>query len=158
MPCNGEESTPNMGKHRPNFQFLADPGVAIVIPVRNRPDLLAHYLFSLASQSFPVRECEILVCDDGSTIDLSETVRAYSSQLPKIRFPRREATGPVAARNLGFRSSTAEVFICQDSDVVCSSDFLSELLGGFSQNPHWVAAEASLITVYGVCHQYGMYR
>lgn len=136
-----------MNKHRPNLQSVADKGVAIVIPVRNRPDLLSQCLSSLAIQGFPVLDCEILVCDDGSTVDLSETVRAFSSELPKIQLLQQRAKGPAAARNMGFRSSNAEVFVCLDSDVVCAVDFLSELLSGLSYNPHWVAAEATVVPV-----------
>jgi cellulose synthase/poly-beta-1,6-N-acetylglucosamine synthase-like glycosyltransferase len=60
--------------------------VSIVIPTRNRAGDLRRCLESLAGQSYPLSRVEILICDDGSTEPLAETIkaaeRAWSSAVP----------------------------------------------------------------------------
>lgn len=119
--------------------------VAVVLPVHNRPDLLQQCLSSLADQEFPSGSCEILVCDDGSTVDLVSAVDAFRTKLPGIRLLHQPNRGPASARNLGFRSSKASIFVCVDSDVVCAPGFLVKLIGGLRRNPDWVAAEATVL-------------
>jgi GT2 family glycosyltransferase len=121
--------------------------VAVVIPARNRPDLLEKCLESLACQVFPEGPLEILVCDDGSSEDLATSVRTFDSKLPNIRLIRQEPKGPAAARNMGFRSSHADIFVCVDSDVICADGFLQTLVEALRRNPDWVAAEGSVLPV-----------
>jgi len=120
--------------------------VAVIIPVRNRSDFLRDCLNSLVKQDFPMGQCEVVVCDDHSEEDLEPVIKVFRPHLPKLKLLRQqEHRGPAAARNIGFRSSSAEMFVCLDSDIVCHPDFLKELLGTLKANPHWVGAEAALI-------------
>jgi GT2 family glycosyltransferase len=120
--------------------------VAVIIPVRNRPDFLRECLNSLVTQDFPIKQCEVIVCDDHSEEDLESVIEMFRSHLPMLKLLRQqEQCGPAAARNMGFRSSSAGMFVCLDSDIVCNSYFLKELVGSLKANPHWVAAEAALI-------------
>jgi GT2 family glycosyltransferase len=45
---------------------------------------------------------------------------------------------------MGIRSSTAEVLVCLDSDVVCASNFLALLVESLGSHPDWVAAEGRI--------------
>lgn len=120
--------------------------VAVIIPVRNRSDFLRDCLNSLVTQDFPIRQCEVIVCDDHSEEDLEPVIEVFRPHLPKLKLLRQqEHRGPGAARNMGFRSSSAGMFVCLDSDIVCNPYFLKELLETLKANPHWVAAEAALI-------------
>ena len=119
--------------------------VAVVIPARNRPDLLEKCLESLACQTLPEGPLEIFVCDDGSSEDLAALVRTFRSRLPGIRLIRQEPKGPAAARNMGFRSSPADIFVCIDSDVICADGFVDKLVKALRSNADWVAAEATVL-------------
>ncbi len=121
--------------------------VAVVIPARNRPDLLEKCLGSLASQTLPEGTAEVLVCDDGSSEDLAPLVRSFDSRLPNIRLVKQTPKGPAAARNMGFRSSPVDVFVCIDSDVVCADGFVENLVEALRRNSDWVAAEGSVLPV-----------
>lgn len=121
--------------------------VALVIPARNRPDLLEKCLESLACQALPEGVSEILVCDDGSSEDLATVVGRFGARLPNIRLVRQRPKGPAAARNLGFRSSEADVFVCVDSDVICAEGFVEKLVHALWCNQDWVAAEGSVVPV-----------
>ena len=123
--------------------------VAVVIPVRNRSDLLEKCLASLKGQNLPEGPIEIIVCDDGSNDDPRMVVEKFLGCLPQIRLVRQEAKGPAAARNLGFRSSSAAMFICLDSDIVCAPDCIKLLVKALEVNPDWVAAEATVLPLHG---------
>jgi len=124
--------------------------VAVVIPARNRSDLLAQCLTSIAQQEFQGRPVEVIICDDGSTENLSPTVDAFRGRIPKIRLLRQEEPkGPAAARNMGFRSSSASIFLCLDSDVICGPNYFRRLVDALKMNPDWVAAEATLLPANG---------
>ncbi|MGD0235501.1 MAG: glycosyltransferase [Syntrophorhabdales bacterium] len=128
-----------------------NPHVAVVIPVHDRKDLLEACLQSLASLDFPVKECEVIICDDCSDDDLESVVTKFRQLIPRLKLLRqKKQRGPAAARNAGFRSSSADIFVCLDSDVICSPRFLRELVGGLEANPAWVAAEAALVPVGGL--------
>ncbi|MCR9198651.1 MAG: glycosyltransferase [Planctomycetaceae bacterium] len=141
------------------------PRVSIVIPVYNRPDLLADVLRGLTQQTCDVSEMQVLVCDDGSTDDLSPIVRQYSAQLP-VQLLRQENSGPAAARNLGIRHAGADVVLFLDSDVLPDPDLVKSLLSGLQDHPDWAGAEARVVPVDGeptplwdapVCESGGVY-
>ena len=120
--------------------------VAIVLPVKNRPDHLEQCLSSLINQCFPLNGYEVLVCDDSSEDDIGKVTKKFEKEIPKIRLIRQKtAKGPAATRNMGFRSSDADIFICLDSDIVCEKDFLKRIVGALENNPTWVAAEATVL-------------
>jgi len=119
--------------------------IAIIIPVRDRADLLERCLDSLKGQKYQDGKWEVLICDDGSTEEMAEVVGRFNSILPNLRLLRQSPRGPAAARNLGLRSSSADIFVCLDSDVVCDPDFLSRIVWALEMNPDWVAAEATVL-------------
>ena len=99
--------------------------VAVIIPVRNRSDFLKDCLSSLVKQDFPIGGCEVIVCDDHSEENLEAVVQVFRPHLPTLKLLRQQDhRGPATARNMGFRSSTADIFVCIDSDIVCSPQFL----------------------------------
>jgi glycosyltransferase involved in cell wall biosynthesis len=59
--------------------------VAVIIPVRNRSDFLRDCLNSLVTQDFPIRQCEVIVCDDHSEEDLEPVIEMFRSHLPKLK-------------------------------------------------------------------------
>lgn len=140
--------------------------VSIVIPVFNRPDLLSHVLTGLASQTLPCHSMEVLVCDDGSTEDLSPVIRDAQLQLPGLKHLRQLNSGPAAARNLGTRKAQGDVVLYLDSDVLPDPSLVEKLLTALAEHPNWVGAEASVEPINGennilwdapVCEHGGVY-
>jgi glycosyltransferase involved in cell wall biosynthesis len=124
--------------------------VSIIIPVRDRAELLDQCLSSLLSQDFPLEQCEIIVCDDGSREDLRPVVERRQSEAPGIRLLRLNGRrGPAAARNLGIRSADAPIIVCVDSDILCDREFLKHLVGAMEAHPEWIAAEGSVVPTRG---------
>jgi len=119
--------------------------IAIIIPCRDRRDLLRRCLVSIKEQEIPSEKFEIMICDDGSNQNISEVVESFQMHFSEMRVIRQESRGPAAARNCGFRSSRAEIFVCIDSDVICAPNFLKEIIKALDSHPEWIAAEATVV-------------
>jgi GT2 family glycosyltransferase len=102
------------------------------------------------TQDFPINQCEVIVCDDHSEEDLEPVIKMFLPHLPKLKLLRQpEHRGPAAARNMGFRSSLADIFVCVDSDIICHPQYLTELIEALEANPKWVSAEATITPIGG---------
>ena len=87
------------------------PLVSVVIPVRNRADLITRAVESVLGQSF--EDYELIVIDDGSDDDLPSALARFDD---KIRFLSQDHRGVSAARNNGIRESTGALIAFLDSD------------------------------------------
>ncbi len=85
--------------------------VAVIIPTRDRRELLGRALDSVSSQSHPARE--IIVVDDGS---VDGTAQVVAKRYPQVRVVRQEAAGVSAARNRGIARSDSDWIAFLDSD------------------------------------------
>jgi GT2 family glycosyltransferase len=87
------------------------PAVTVIIPTRNRADLLLRTIRSALQQTIPV---EILVMDDGSSDD---TARRVAGEFPAVFVHRQEASrGPAWQRNRGAELSSTPVLVTLDDD------------------------------------------
>jgi glycosyltransferase involved in cell wall biosynthesis len=123
--------------------------ISVVVPVRNRADLLARCLDSLVSQSFPADSFEIVVCDDGSAEDLSDVIERCRQKHSDIKIVKQDRLGPAAARNLGIRFSSSPIILFIDSDIVADRALIRHINAAITENPNWIGAEACLIPVEG---------
>ena len=91
----------------------ATPAVSVVIPTRNRPDLLDQALDSVARQTF--QDFEVIVVDDCSDESPAATVERFRH----TRLIRHdEPLGGPAARNTGIKASRgAYVALLDDDDT-----------------------------------------
>src|SRR4051794_21788013 len=92
------------------------PKVAIIVPTRNRKDLLAQTIQSVFAQTYD--NWEMLVVDDASDDGTPKLVEDLARHEPRLRLiqlaPPR--TGAPAARNTGVALSSAPLVIFLDSD------------------------------------------
>jgi glycosyltransferase involved in cell wall biosynthesis len=86
-----------------------DPGIAVIIPVRDGRRYLPQAIVSAQTQE--PRPAEVIVVDDGSTDGSGEVARALGA-----RVVRQGALGPGAARNLGVESALSDVVAFLDAD------------------------------------------
>lgn len=96
--------------------------VSVVVPVKNRRDLLAALLDSLHRQT--LRAHEVLVVDDGSTDGAFDVATRAASQDERIRVIQNPGAGAVAARLAGVAASTAPHLAFVDSDCVADARWL----------------------------------
>lgn len=90
----------------------ANPRVSVVVPTRDRPDLLAGCLAALEEQTW--QDLEVVVVDDGSADP--DAVAAVVSPVSRARLVVGQGSGPAAARNLGADNATGSVIAFTDDD------------------------------------------
>ena len=92
------------------------PKLSLVVPVYNVAAWLTPFLESLAAQTLPAAEFEIVAVDDGSTDESPEILKTFSARLRNLRVVRRENGGLSAARNTGLENAAGEWIAFADSD------------------------------------------
>src|SRR6185503_16433830 len=75
------------------------PRVSVVVPTRNRGELLARILAALERQTLPRGTFEVVVVDDASADDTPSVLAAAEARAagPFRRLHRAESSGPAAA-------------------------------------------------------------
>lgn len=117
---------------------------AVVVPVRNRPTLVAEAVRSVFAQTCP--PAHLVVVDDGSTDHTADAAEAllHTHRGPTItRVIRAAHAGAAAARQRGYNSVGpvgAVAFL--DSDDLWPSDFLERASEVLRHNPALVGVSA----------------
>jgi len=102
---------------------------SIIIPFYKNYTFLKRNLISLWSQNlsskFKKNQVEIIIINDGSSIDLKKLIQKTQKFYPVIYLKLKKNRGRATARNLGLLYARNEIIIFLDEDVVVPSDFLS---------------------------------
>jgi len=102
--------------------------VSVIIPTVNRAEYLKNALISVQNQSFPKDEYEIIVVDNGSTDNTPQVVEECNRNGKiKVRYIKESNIGLHNARHAGAKTAKGEILAYVDDDVICDSDWLSEL-------------------------------
>ena len=120
--------------------------LSVVVPTYNRSEVLRVCLASLARQTLPSDQFEVLVVDDGSTDDTESVVRSFQGAL-LVRYLRQPHNrGRAAARNRGIREATGDVVVFVDSDVFPVPGFLAAHRSVHLASPRAVGRGPLLLT------------
>lgn len=95
------------------------PTVSIIIPTKNRCELLKECLASVQAQTF--EDWEAIVCDDGSTDGTAALVELIGEADSRIRWMPRDPerpSGAPARRNDGIRNANGAFIVFLDDDDV----------------------------------------
>ncbi len=106
---------------------------SVIIPTHDRCSLLSEAISSVLRQNAPA--CEIIVCDDGSTEDMSAARGIISSGEPQIIWSRtEECHGAQVARNRGLALARGDAVLFLDSDDVLADAGLQPFLKALEEN------------------------
>ena len=94
---------------------------SFIIPVFNRPDEVDELLDSMTRQT--LRNFEVVIVEDGSTVDCRSVVEKYSERLD-VKYHAKPNSGPGQSRNYGAERAVGEWLIVLDSDVVLPEGYL----------------------------------
>lgn len=97
---------------------------SIIIPLYNRPQEIDELLHTLTQQKY--KQFEVLVVEDGSTLDAKEIVESYRDQLD-LRYLVKQNEGQGFARNFAFKEAKGDYFIIFDSDCLIPIDYLENV-------------------------------
>lgn len=98
---------------------------SFIIPVYNRPEEVRELLQSIGQLDFN-RPFEVVIVEDGSTIDSEKVVAEYSREI-EINYLPTTNTGPGDSRNYGMKNAKGNYFLILDSDVILPSQYLKEV-------------------------------
>ena len=94
---------------------------SFIIPVYNRPDEVDELLDSLTRQT--VRDFEVVVVEDGSSVPCKEVVDKYADRLT-IHYYNKANSGPGQTRNYGVERANGEYMLILDSDCILPEKYL----------------------------------
>ena len=94
---------------------------SFIIPVYNRPDEVDELLDSLTRLT--VREFEVIIVEDGSSIPCKEVVDKYAGRLT-IHYYNKANSGPGQTRNYGVERANGEYMLILDSDCILPEKYL----------------------------------
>ena len=109
------------------------PAVDVIIPVRNRPELVQICLDSVRAQS--LQPNAVIVVDDGSTDDTAAVVADYAHRWPRLHLVRSKHRGAAHARNIGLAACKAPFIAFLDSDDVWHPNKLQRQMALFNGRP-----------------------
>ncbi len=119
--------------------------ISVIIPTYNRRQWLDEILASIAIQSLPFEQFEVIVVDDGSKDETSEVAK---KPFPfQLRYFYQTNQGDAAARNLGAAQSQAEFLVFLDDDIILEKDFLANLLAEHAGRPNRIIVGADTLWV-----------
>lgn len=106
-----------------------NPLVSVIIPVRNRPDLIRRCIDVVRDSNY--RYIEVIVVDGNSTDDTALVAQETADQV--IIFPTK-GDHRCAQRNLGVRESTGDYVLILDSDMEIGPHVISQAVEKMSDS------------------------
>lgn len=101
------------------------PTLSVVIPTRDRPDVLRRCLEALELQTST--GFEVIVCDDGSAQDIRAALMTRRWRFP-LQVYRQVPSGPGPARNLGIVAARGRLILFLNDDGIPHPDLIARHL------------------------------
>lgn len=117
------------------------PRVSVVIPTRNRHDLLDQALRALDRQT--VDDVEVVVVDDGSSPPVADVFGGRTVAGRPLTVLRQDGNGAVRARLAGIAATTAPILAFTDSDCEPQPGWLEAALRRIDDGADLVAGRTS---------------
>lgn len=114
----------------------------VVIPTRDRPNLLARCLSALVGQKTS-REFEVVVVDDGG-VGLPELADLISEH--GVRVIDGRARGPAAARNRGISAARGDIVLFTDDDTMPEERWVEAAIQFLDRHPEHVGVTGPTIS------------
>lgn len=112
---------------------------SLIIPTRNRADMLRLSIPRFQDQTIPRDRYEIVIVDDASDDDTEAAVAEHSA--PNIIFRRYETQRAAAyARNRAIEAASGKLLLFVDDDALVRPDFIEEHLASHSEQDNLVVA------------------
>ena len=111
------------------------PRVSVVIPSRDRAEVLDGCLAALAAQDAPSDDYEIIVVDNGSTDDTPATVACWRDAMPNLRGEHEPCAGVSRARTTGIDLAAGDIVALLDDDTRPVPGWLRAVVAGFEHRP-----------------------
>lgn len=105
--------------------------LSVIIPTRNRADLLRLALQSLQSQTLPTDSFEVLVIDNGSTDNTKQDALSFQQESGNIRYFFDPTPGLHVGRHLGMKMAKSDILVYADDDIEAFPTWLEGIVESF---------------------------
>lgn len=106
--------------------------ISVVIPTRNRADLLAQTLSSLRGQTLAREAFEVLVVDNGSTDATPGVIEAARHELGNVVGIHAAEPGLHVGRHAGLAAAAGDVVVFADDDIDALPTWLASIRQAFA--------------------------
>jgi len=106
---------------------------SIIIPTRNRAEILKRCLQCICGLESPDEDWEVLLLNNDSTDSTEEIVNSYRERLPNLRYFHTTDPGLHIGRNLGWEEAKGDVFCYIDDDSFVSKGWLKGIEKAFRE-------------------------
>ena len=114
----------------------ATPFVSVVIPTRDRPELLSRTLDSVLACDYPPDRFEVIVADNVPTgTGTRDLVEELARSDPRVLYLLAPRAGSGSARNDGAARARSELVAFVDDDAIADRRWIAELVAGFDAAP-----------------------
>lgn len=108
--------------------------ISVIIPTRNRSNLLAPALESLTRQTLNPDAFEVLVVDNGSTDDTKATAQEFTVRINNFRYLYEPKPGLHSGRHRGMLDAKGDILVFADDDIEALPTWLSSISEAFSDH------------------------
>ncbi|PIA74454.1 hypothetical protein CDR19_05155 [Ectopseudomonas toyotomiensis] len=108
--------------------------ISVIIPTRNRADLLAQALDSIASQCMDSSAFEVVVVDNGSTDTTSDVIEEYRGSIPNLIGIYAPDPGLHNGRHAGMMAAKGEILVFADDDIEALPTWLESIAEAFQDS------------------------
>ena len=133
--------------------------ISVIVSTHNRCEYLRNTIISLQEQNFPKDKYEIMVVDNNSTDKTPEVIEGCNRNDKKeVVYVKEPNIGLHNARHAGAKAAKGEILAYVDDDVICDSNWLSELIKPYTDPeagcvggkilPKWEAEPPEWIKLY----------
>lgn len=113
-----------------------NPTISVIIPTKNRPEVLSRVLAAVFKQ-YP-RVYEVIVVDTSDTIFQPETKKSADSYPNRnTRYWRLPQSSASRARNVGIEKSTGSILAFLDDDSVPEPGWVRAIYKAVTVGPYW---------------------
>ena len=117
--------------HGCKIKIMGKIFLSVIIPTRNRADMLKGNLKSIAKQSLSMECFETIVVDNGSTDETKEVVDLFIGKIPNLQYFYEKTPGLHVGRHKGLKVARGNILVYADDDIEAFPTWLEAIAGIF---------------------------